>query len=509
MVSNILKRANLNRPAIRLLYYLLILSASAGFYIYGALTKAFNQDEFQHTYLAWASVNFNYLVYKDIFDNHGPIYTLANALFLYLFQPKAGLEALYALRFFNLILLALNFISCFEIIYYLTKKASATILAPFLLICSYLFFITIQIRPDQLQGLFLNLGLLAFFYAYQSKRSILAIVSGFFFTLMLLTNLKSASGLIGLLAGITIIYFKFKDQKKIAKLLQNFLLGLSLTFLTVLLIMYCIGNLKGYLQSNLIFNFLLAFSPEKERSWEFTYQILFKYDWLICGSLLGSLFIWGLTCKKKDTLNRENRFLLLSTIIGLLLGKIFGLWLQYDLIFMVLLSTLASWVAWSCIDCILQKINTPYLPHNTLQIFSTLLCLVVISYFSWRHLINFQNPNKQYFKYLEDNYQRINYDNQADYTVEEFTNPCPGFGFVRSASPMIINYQPAMRIYEEITNQDIYSQNSYPQLLNKQKVKYLLIGNDIFRIFKGKTLGFIYKNYQREKCYWKRTTPFS
>jgi len=57
----------------------------------------FDADELQHAHLAWLVAGGKQL-YVDIWDNHGPLYTLANAVVLRLADPAPSLDLLFACR---------------------------------------------------------------------------------------------------------------------------------------------------------------------------------------------------------------------------------------------------------------------------------------------------------------------------------------------------------------------------------------------------------------------------
>ena len=62
----------------RLPLYILTLLPSLGLLLFKIVSRRFNVDEFQHTHLAWMTLHADKLQYRDIWDNHGPIYTWIN-----------------------------------------------------------------------------------------------------------------------------------------------------------------------------------------------------------------------------------------------------------------------------------------------------------------------------------------------------------------------------------------------------------------------------------------------
>ena len=94
--------------------YLLAFILPLPFYLSGILQPLFSQDEFQHTYLAWAWIHFDQLPYRDVFDNHGIVHTLVNVLTLRLLPLEPGAQTLIQLRLVNLCFLYLCFIPLFK-----------------------------------------------------------------------------------------------------------------------------------------------------------------------------------------------------------------------------------------------------------------------------------------------------------------------------------------------------------------------------------------------------------
>lgn len=88
-------------------------------WIYFLICNAvFNQDEFQHTHIAWNSYQ-GLTIYKDFFEHHGPFYAFFNSFILSILENPASFDTLVLFRkisFFAFCLILM-------LIFIITKKS--------------------------------------------------------------------------------------------------------------------------------------------------------------------------------------------------------------------------------------------------------------------------------------------------------------------------------------------------------------------------------------------------
>lgn len=201
------------------------------------------------------------------------------------------------------------------------------------------------------------------------------------------------------------------------------------------------------------------------------------------------------------------RLLLGITIVTLILGKFFGLWLQYDLIFIILLAGISGVVL---IDLINWLINLVLKKKRYQDLVLGLICtFVLVSIFSHSWLPVFKEKSNYTQNHQETQwiFKRIQNLVGNDGSIEAFASKCPGLGFTRHASYLIMKFPSAMRIQEKIEGQELYG-NEYIKLLNEKKVYFLMEKNNLKKYFKPEVLRFLQENYRPENCYLVRKTKF-
>lgn len=173
----------------------------SSFFIYKFIyIHPFNQDEFQHTHIAWNVYN-SKIIYKDFFEHHGPLYALINGkIILQMLNNPASIDTLFLLRKFSFFtyffIVALIFLLCHSFV----KEQNECVrkLSPFFSITIFSLWYVVHkqifsIRPDIYQVFFMLLGFLLVFYSLDFKkyRRIFLILAGSAFGLMLLCNFKT------------------------------------------------------------------------------------------------------------------------------------------------------------------------------------------------------------------------------------------------------------------------------------------------------------------------------
>ncbi len=151
----------------------------------------FDADELQHAHLAW-QVASGKLLYRDIWDNHGPLFTLLNAALLGATGAAASLDLLFWCRGMGVAATAGLGLATYALGRRLGFPPLLAIAA--VALTSLLFIIQdkgAECRPDALQNLFWLAGLLlATGVAGAGSR----VATGFLWGLAVMTNAKAALG---------------------------------------------------------------------------------------------------------------------------------------------------------------------------------------------------------------------------------------------------------------------------------------------------------------------------
>jgi hypothetical protein len=127
-----------------------------GLTVYGT---PFNADEHQHTHLAW-HMSQGRLVYRDVFDHHGPIYTLWNGWLLSLLRKPERFDVVYLLRMQSVLVLIAVAAATHQLARRVHDDRRVAWLATAMLTGSVLMADKgAEVRPDGLQTLWTVLGL--------------------------------------------------------------------------------------------------------------------------------------------------------------------------------------------------------------------------------------------------------------------------------------------------------------------------------------------------------------
>ncbi len=176
------------------------------YWIYNFIrTRGFyNPDCFQHTHIAW-NISQGLTLYKDFFEHHGPLYSLLNGFILSKLKNPASIETLFLLREISFF----SSIACVVLVFLIAKNIFRQNNLALLSIAIYSMWeivhsVSIHIRPDILQNLFMLLAIYLFFKAKDFNNKVFFFLSGFSFAIMLLFNFKT---LIILAALIFLLYF--------------------------------------------------------------------------------------------------------------------------------------------------------------------------------------------------------------------------------------------------------------------------------------------------------------
>ncbi len=508
----------------RLFFYTLCLIPSCFLLIQKIQYSKFNVDEFQHNYLAWSTAFLNQVQYRDMWDNHGILYTLFNSLMLKIFQPEIGLPTLFFERYCSLGLLMISFFILLELMFIVFKRPHYACLGGLLLTLSSLNLKAIEIRPDNLQCVFLYLSLVLLFKSLESPEPTkisfqkMAFGAGLSACLMLMVNLKSFSALLAIFMVLIVTLF-FSKSKKHLNTIINMGAGLGLGLIAFALGFMACGLLDEYIKYNFIFIFkynhlfnnkhnvlfdaITAQKYYQNNNLEKALDFFLHDNFFISTIVISSLLIFLLDSFFINKRNFLQKMILMAIIISCLITRFFGYIyrLQFDLMYFPLACMLASYVFFRLVESLLPK------RFQKIVIVALLSLLSVLYYQSLKNINADKEAHGIYLDVFQKRFLAVS-SYPTEYIDYYTADNCPGFGFSKNVSFLFFKYKKAMITMEEIEKKEIYGQ-SYIDLLESKKVKLIIstpkgINENPYLI----TRQYIFDNYKYYGCIWERVTPF-
>jgi hypothetical protein len=488
----------------RFFYYTLCCLPGLGFLIHRIRFTHFNVDEFQHTYLAWATTHFDMIQYRDFWDNHGILYTLFNSAILKIFEPEVGVPAIMLERYANLSLLIIGFYLLFEVFYELSSKLHYASLGVLFFSYGLISQKGIEVRPDNLQCIFLYSALLLLFKALKRRNNKLAFVAGLFITLMLMTNLKSISALMGIGFGL-IVALACERSKSLMSLILWLGAGILSGLVVFALGFLSWGILDDYVNWNMIFNL----GCTQFGMWAANKYALVKFfgdqNLLLSLACICSVIVFFISSLGDIKNKKYEKIILSSIIIYCIISRcIYVFWIQFDLIYFLIACYILSSILFSMIE-----IANSYLVKSLFWLLLLTVSLS-ISFIYYAKLLNDWNIRKTYFALVDLRFKDINkYIKPGEYTDYFLNKNCPGYGFTRNLSYLMQKFDQTIYLWEQIEGKEIYGKN-YIEELNRKRVR-LLIGTPVGVASTQHeiTIKYIYTNYKYYNCIWERVTPFT
>lgn len=492
----------------RLFFYTLCLIPSCFLLIQKIQYSKFNVDEFQHNYLAWSSAFLNQVQYRDMWDNHGILYTLFNSLMLKIFQPEIGLPTLFFERYCNLGLLMISFFILLELMFIVFKRPHYACLGGLLFALSSLNLKAIEIRPDNLQCIFLYLSLVLLFKSLESPEPTkisfqkMAFGAGLSAFLMLMVNLKSLSALLAIVL-VLIVALLFSKSKKHLNTIINMGTGLGLGLIVFALGFMAWGLLDEYIKYNILFNIVTAQKHYISTSLVKALDFFLHDNFFISTIVISSLLIFLLDSFFINKKNFLQKMILMAIIISCLITRFFGYIyrLQFDLMYFPLACMIASYVFFRLLE---TQVPTRF--HKIVIV--ALLSLLGGLYGQSLKKINAdKETHRVYLDVFQKRFLAIS-SYPTEYIDYYTIDNCPGFGFSKNASFLFFKYKKSMLTLEEIEKKELFGK-SYLDLLENKKVRLIIgtpsgIKENPYLI----TRKYIFDNYKYYDCIWERVTPF-
>lgn len=278
---------------------------------------AISPDEIMYSHVAW-NVSRGLIIYKDFFDNHGPIHALFNSIFMFLSSSAEPFDVFILLRMASFIFICLIGILVFFTSKFISKSINFAFLATAVffmwdVVINYGF----EIRPDAMQSFFMLLGFLLFLVNYKSEKSVLLFLSGISFACMFFIQFHSIFFLFGFFV-YALIEITIQKEPYAYKKFGTILFGFISVFLIVSVYFLINSGLKDFQLNFFTYNFDFNFCSDWTRNMvkELRVENFLKKD-----ILLSILALLSLSSFKYDNyVDRALLFCFGSSLFGYFLG---------------------------------------------------------------------------------------------------------------------------------------------------------------------------------------------
>ena len=137
-------------------FLLFLLMLNCGLAVYAIFHKPLYPDELQHLHIAWKMFSEHKLIYADFWEHHGIFFPLVNYLLFVIFSFEAHFDTFLIFRCIAFLYLCVIYFLTFKITKLVFKSDAIGLLAITILSsCYYTLLNGIEIRPDQIQNIFL------------------------------------------------------------------------------------------------------------------------------------------------------------------------------------------------------------------------------------------------------------------------------------------------------------------------------------------------------------------
>ena len=464
--------------------------------IFNSINSPFDPDEWQHLHIAWNVFN-GKIIYKDFFEHHGCVYPFLNSAIFTIFNLKPDLQTISIIRDTNLIYSLLILFLTYAIAKEISGSFITSILSVTLLSCLIFYQdTTIQIRPDGLQNVFWLVGTLMIVKNINFERYFLSFGGGFFISLSVLTNSKALVGPASIiLYFILLLAFKINNKKIIIKNCIYFIIGFCVPYIIISIYFILNHAFGNFLFFNYEFNVVAAFEYSSKHVKEYI-KFFGKNETLFyLFSLIGIIYFIIAFKKGKSIIYRNNKhfFLLVITLVTCS-GALIGLYSQFYLIFLPLLSIIVSILIINIFRYLENK-NAAYKLGYTIIVL--LLFIQILN----------SKINNTYFTSSKEIIQQ---KEQIDYmlTNTKRSEPilfiwCKWGGYVFNSDLQFFWFENEnfKSYYKKICGYDVYG-DSLIKKLREKNVKYIIgYQNKISSILSKNAYDYVMRNYRKCQNY--------
>jgi hypothetical protein len=339
------------------------LVAGLGVMVLRALHEQFDADEFQHLHLAW-QVAGGRLLYRELFDNHGPLYTLLNAAQLQLTGAPASFELLFWCRgqsiAMSLGLLALTYAIGRRLALPRPVALAAVGVTALLVMFQDK---AGECRPDPLQNLFWFGGLLLLLAPAARRTGPCLFAAGALLGLAVLTNAKAALAPFALalcyLGGPRLHGLPWPTVRRELALLSA---GGLLVYLLALLWFARLGTIADWHLHQFWWNLLFVGGGEEQPVALGNIGFLVRHQWPFLLAFAGGLIAWIRDLRQpQGLLPRTGGWLLLAPALVTGSALLLDFYSQFFLIFLPLWAIIAAFGLWRGATLLAARLG-PWVP---------------------------------------------------------------------------------------------------------------------------------------------------
>jgi len=475
------------QPQIPKLLFIVVICANLALCVFHVAYSPFDYDELEHTHIVWNAVN-GKIIYRDFFDNHGPVFPMINTMIFRLFELKPAFDTIFKLRYVSLItalaILAVTYKIGKDVI---GNDAGGLLSTAFL--SSLVFFQdkACEIRPDGIQTVFWLLGTYQILCSFGRENRQRMFLAGLAYGMAISTNAKAAVGpaIVLALFGTGYLLKKTKHAFTLSSIL-SIASGMALVFTTFLVYFLAKNAAGNYIFYNFTFN-LMALNAYQ--TWLFPVYLRFFLRGqaiFTAFSVLGGYFL------VKSQKPAFKGLFFTATAFSMAATAVIGFYSQYFLLFLPLLSVTAAYGLLRGMDYLCRT-----------QMKKILLITLVFSTLTY---IAAQNtPFEATSKLLEQ-------ENTTDYILANTArnepvamvlwNDCGGYMFNEDLQYFWHDTEDLSRIFRKIEGHEVFGEN-YIKALETQRIRFLVVRSlDEY----GGLNGYITRNYRLTQvpCVWAR-----
>lgn len=446
--------------------------------------RKFDEDEFEHTHIAWCIKKLNLSIYKDFFEHHGPIYPGFNTFIWNIFEPKSNENVLFLLRYCNFFL---SLIICF-LVYLIINSIlgkSFGFISVLILSCNTFFQKAVcEIRTDNLLHCFLLISIYLLLKIFKLHRQLVLICIGILCGLALFTMIKSILIIIPFLTFLIILNKKNSHHF----FLKDFLYLFTGIFITTLSVSIK-PIFKGYFSEFFFYQFPANFIIEilSKTPFNYVFKEFFYDNFFFVFLCFLSIIFYKLIFKKIKDDNILKAYFLSSLIP---LCMIFSPSYHHDYLMFI--------IPFSIIATILLSEIFIYIKYKTfflnLIVFIFIINYVVILNKNYNLIL--KKENKTQLTFL----RKINEENKDDLPILYFWGRLGGYSFHKH-----LNYFWYMDDFSQSFTEYIIGYNIYNSCLDKlndmDKKPLIILEDEEWDKLPPKLKLIIKTNYQKDKLF--------
>ncbi len=460
----------------------------------------FDGDEPEHAEIAWLVAQ-GQIPYRDFWEAHGPLYSLLNGFLIRVADPEPQLGLLVGFRALNACVYGAILVLTYAMARALSLSRLSALAAVAML--SSLFFIqdkVTEFRPDVVQNLFWLAGLWLMLREDAGRDLRRTLLAGMLFALAVMTNAKAAIG--PLFVGIAMAgaaAFGGSSWRIAGRGLVGLAAGAAPVYLAFVTYFFVFDSVANFHFSTVTW-MLAAAAAERTatRGWEYLRFFLSDQTPFVLLTLAGLALWFRDVAGRAGTLDKERGWLMLVVTIGTTAGWVLNLYTQFFLVFLPLLSIIASFGLTRIAELARQRAGI-----RGLWLVAVLVVIsagFMIREAGIRATIR-EHPNLVFQKAAT---RRLLAESLPGEPVAALWFDCPGYAF-RSPLQYYWLVDPGVgRVVQYFSGKDPFGA-AFVRNLEERRVR-LIVGRDSgpFENLAPETRRYIREGFSYEGCFWRR-----